>query len=244
MPDGVWLYGAMDGDAASPPGGRGVDRAHAVELVRHAGLAAVTSRVGLDEFGEDALQVSLEDLGKLEALARAHERVLDDALRGGAVVPFRICTIYESDERVREMLAREREHLAGALARLRGKAEWGVKAYAPAASASPAAAPRSGAGYLARKRAERDSAQVAHERLDATVESVHERLRAAAAAAIVSPAQDRRLSGHADEMVLNAAYLVADADIAAFRALVAELTADYGVPLELTGPWPAYHFSG
>ena len=58
-----------------------------------------------------------------------------------------------------------------------------------------------------------------------------------------SPAQDRRLSGHQGEMVLNASYLVADADVPAFHSLVAELAASYGVPLELTGPWPPYHFS-
>jgi Gas vesicle synthesis protein GvpL/GvpF len=242
MADGVWLYGVLDGATADRPGGRGVDPAHPVEIVRHAGLAAVTSRVDLDEFGEDALHAALEDLDRLEALARAHERVLDEALRCGAVVPFRMCTIYEGEQRLRAMLERERESLAAALRRLRGKAEWGVKAFAPAAAVT-APTPRSGVEYLARKRAERDATEAAHERLGATIESVHERLRGAAADAILSPAQDRRLSGHQGEMVLNASYLVADADVAAFHSLVAELAACYGVPLELTGPWPAYHFS-
>jgi hypothetical protein len=76
------------------------------------------------------------------------------------------------------------------------------------------------------------------------IASVHERLSEHASGAVLSPAQDRRLSGHAAEMVLNAAYLVARADAPAFHALVDELAARHGVPLELTGPWPAYHFSG
>jgi Gas vesicle synthesis protein GvpL/GvpF len=59
--------------------------------------------VSLDEFGERGLRDSLEDLDRLEALARAHERVLDEALRMGAVVPFRICTVYAGAERVHEM---------------------------------------------------------------------------------------------------------------------------------------------
>jgi hypothetical protein len=47
-------------------------------------------------------------------------------------------------------------------------------------------------------------------------------------------------------MVLNAAYLVADGDVEGFRALVADLAGHHrngGVEVELTGPWPAYHFS-
>jgi hypothetical protein len=243
MPDAVWIYGVEDGAAAGPPPGRGVDPAHPVELVRHAGLAALTSRVNVDEFSEDALRQSLEDLEKLEALARAHERVLDDALDCGAIVPFRICTIYSSEDRVREMLEREREPLAQALGRLRGKSEWGVKAFAPEAAPPPATAPASGAEYLARKRAERAAIETSRQTLETAMQAIHERLAAETAGAVLSPAQDRRLTGRAGEMVLNAAYLVPDAAVPEFRQLIAELERIFGVPLEVTGPWPAYHFS-
>jgi hypothetical protein len=243
MSEAVWIYGVEDGAAAGPPPGRGVDPAHPVELVRHAGLAALTSRVNGEEFNEDALREALEDLDRLEALARAHERVLDDALTGGAIVPFRICTIYSSEDSVREMLERERKTLADALGRLRGKSEWGVKAFAPEAARPPTSAPASGAEFFARKRAERTAAESSRRALEAATDAIHERLAAETAGAVLSPPQERRLTGRAGEMVLNAAYLVTDADVAAFRKLIAELERTYGVPLEVTGPWPAYHFS-
>jgi hypothetical protein len=194
------------------------------------------------------LRESLEDLDRLEALARAHERVLDEALRMGAVVPFRICTVYEGAERVREMLEREHEPLTAALRRLRGTAEWGVKAYVVARGegGTTAAAPVSGADYLARKRTARDAADRARRGQDATVDAVHARLREKAAGAVLSPPQDRRLSGREGEMLLNAAYLVADADVEVFGALFAELAGRLraqGLELALTGPWPPYHFS-
>jgi hypothetical protein len=47
-------------------------------------------------------------------------------------------------------------------------------------------------------------------------------------------------------MLLNAAYLVADADAEAFASVVAELAgrlSGEGLELALTGPWPPYHFS-
>jgi hypothetical protein len=246
--EGLWVYGVLDGDVARPPPTRGVDRARAVELIRHADLAAAASPVPLDEFGEEGLRQSLEDLDRLETLARAHERVLDEALRMGIVVPFPICTVYEDAERVREMLEREREPLAAALRRLRGTAEWAVKVYlVESESREPvAAAPASGTDYLARKRSARDAGETARRDLEATVEAVHARLRERAAGSLVIPPQDRRLSGHRGQMLLNAAYLVPDADAdefaSLFKAIVCGLRAK-SLELALTGPWPPYHFS-
>jgi hypothetical protein len=239
MADAVWVYGVQDAATARPPTGSGVDPAHPVEHVRHAGLVAIASRVDLERFSADALRESLEDLDTLGVLARMHDRVLGDALAAGAVVPFPICTIYASKDRVRAMLTRERASLTQTLERLRGRAEWGVKAYAPAAPAPAAPAATTGAEYLARKSAVRRDRNA----FDAAVVAVHEALAAAADAAVLRPPQDPRLTGRDEEMVLNGVYLVADADSAAFRALVADLAGGHQLPLEITGPWPAYHFS-
>jgi hypothetical protein len=246
--EGLWVYGVLDGDVAGPPPCRGVDDAHAVELIRHADLAAAASPVSLAAFGEERLRESLEDLGRLEALARAHERVLDEALRTSTVVPFPICTVYEGAEHVREMLEREREPLAAALRRLRGTAEWAVKVYLVERedSRTAAAAPASGTDYLTRKRTARDAAETARRGLEATVEAVHARLRELATGAVLIPTHDRRLSGHEGQMLLNAAYLVADADAEAFASLFAAIVCGLrakSVELSLTGPWPPYHFS-
>ena len=249
-PLALWVYGVVHGDAPDPPRRAGVDEHHAVELVRHGGLAAVASAVGLAEFRPEALEQRLEDLDRVAALARAHQRVLDDTLRLGPVVPLPICTICTSADRVREMLDGEGPSLAEALRRLSGKAEWGVKAYLDAGRASPAQAapaPRSGVDYLARKRDERDAADAARGAVDAIVELIDGGLRALAVGAVLSPAQDPRLSGEEREMVLNAAYLVSEARTEDFHSRVRSLARRHardGLVLELTGPWPAYHFTG
>jgi hypothetical protein len=151
------------------------------------------------------------------------------------------------------MLDRERRPLLDALRRVSGKAEWGVKVYlVPRAQAeqpasAPGERPASGIEYLSRKRAERDTAEVARRATEATVEQIHDSLREHALEATVSPPQDPHLSGDEREMVLNAAYLVRDAGADAFGSLVAGLArrhAPDGVVIELTGPWPAYHFAG
>jgi hypothetical protein len=77
------------------------------------------------------------------------------------------------------------------------------------------------------------------------VAEIHARLSERAAAAALSRPQDRRLSGREAEMVLNAAYLVPTEEADAFRGVVEELGREHdpdGLQLELTGPWPPYHF--
>ena len=54
---------------------------------RKGGLAALVSRVPLSEYGEEPVRARLEDPDWLEAKARAHEAVLEGALRPGAGRP-------------------------------------------------------------------------------------------------------------------------------------------------------------
>jgi hypothetical protein len=125
--------------------------------------------------------------------------------------------------------------------------EWGVKGYLTSerAAAARTGAPASGTDYLLRKRQARDAAESAHEAADALVAGIHQDLARRAGAAVLSRPQDRRLSGHDGDMVLNASYLVPAAEVDAFTALVEELGELHrgsGVQLECTGPWPPYHF--
>jgi hypothetical protein len=80
----------------------------------------------------------------------------------------------------------------------------------------------------------------------AAADDVHARLAEHATDAVLAKPQDRRLSGHEGEMVLNAAYLVAEERADGFRAVVEQLAARYerdDLHFQLTGPWPAHHFT-
>jgi gas vesicle protein GvpL/GvpF len=237
----LWAYGVVPAAATAVPDVPGV-AGRPVERIAHDGLAALVTPVPAERFTGAALQERLEDLDELEALARGHEAVLEGVLRAGDLVPFRMCTIYRAPDTVRHMLATEGERLQRALARLRGKAEWGVKAFAaPAAASVPAAQPASGTEYLRRRSAERRQVAQDGDALAAAVAGVHARLAERACAAVLAPPQDRRLSGRDAEMVLNASYLVERERARDFAGLVDTLGGD-GFALELTGPWPAYHF--
>ena len=207
---------------------------------------------------EAQLHENLNDVDWLEDKARAHERVLDEALARTTVVPMRLCTIYSSASQVQEMLSREHEVLADALRRLKGKTEWGVKLLADPEALEQAAsreaearleeegtAASTGAAYMREKAREARVREAADQIAETWAQGAHERLAEAASEALLNPLQNPEVSGHTGEMLLNGVYLVDDEDEDRFRRVVDELSEEYsrvGAKVELTGPWPPYNF--
>jgi hypothetical protein len=250
--EALWAYGVTRAGSPAPAGAEGV-AGPPVELVEEGGLALLASRVPLDDFGEAPLKRNLNDLAWLERVARAHEAVLERALAGATVVPLRLCTIFEGEDGARRMLAERAGELSAALDALEGREEWSVKlladpealARAAGGAREPAEAPGSGAAYLLGRRAERDDRAAAARLATSVAEDVHAGLRAAAADAVLRPPQNRDLSGHEGEMLLNGAYLVDDP--ARLREAVEALRERHrhlGARIELSGPFPPYSFVG
>jgi hypothetical protein len=250
----------VDAEAALPLEGlRGVDGQAPIERVESGGLAALVSRVPRATFDAEPLREHLDDLAWLEQTARAHEAILDVALGAATVVPLRLCTIYESPERVRAMLGGDRAALTEALAFLAGREEWGAKVLIDAERLAEHAragddgdtderdvAPRSeGGAYLERRRQDRHLRERVQALAAHVAEDAHARLGAHAVEAVRQPPQNRELSGHQGEMVLNAAYLLDAGAVGALRREAAALEAehgDVGAHVEVTGPWPPYNF--
>ena len=126
----VYLYGvARDLDPAALGDAAGVAGAP-VRGVVAGELTALVSTVALADYGEAALRANLEDLGWLEATARAHHDVVDRAAHAAPTALVRIATIYRDDARVSEVLAAQGERFTEILDLISGRSEWGVKAYA------------------------------------------------------------------------------------------------------------------
>jgi Gas vesicle synthesis protein GvpL/GvpF len=250
----VYVYGVVDGrgqgDAPRTPPGIG---GRPVRFLGRGDLWAAVSPVPADEFGDDVLKRQLNDLTWLEQTAREHESVVEALLDAGPVVPMRLCTIFLDEGRVGSMLEREAPQLRRALERVRDAEELGVKVIAgpPAADETdggeelPTAASEGQAYFRGRQR-ERDRAEQRREQLTAWSAEVHEELAGAALDDCLNPPSSRELESYDGEMVLNGAYLVATADVPAFRrrvAALAERHRPHGLDMRLTGPWPPYNFT-
>jgi hypothetical protein len=252
--DAVWLYCVARADAAHGDGGPGVDPAGATTWLRDGDLALLTSRVPLAEFGEEPLRRNLNDLAWLERVARAHEAAIEAALEQTTIVPLRLCTIFADEDAARRMLAEQRATFAAALEALDGRVEFSVKLLVDREKleatlrepAGPVAEePGSGAAYMLLRREERKLREAADRRAAELAEDVHARLQDWAQDARTRPAQNRELSRHEGDMILNGAYLVDRSKASQLRELVGELQErhrDAGARLELGGPYPPYNF--
>src|SRR6185295_12729893 len=103
----------------------------------------------------------LTDLEWVSRCAIAHESVVERWIRAQAVVPMKLFTIFESDERALGYVRQQRRRLDRIIRRVAGRCEWGVRirlASPPAPQRQPKQA-TSGTGYLAAKKQVRDTAR-------------------------------------------------------------------------------------
>jgi hypothetical protein len=257
--DALWAYYVARAGTGEPEGAVAVDDAHPVERVEAGRLTAFVSRVPLSEFGEEPLRRNLNDFPWLERIARRHEAVLEAGIASATVVPLRMCTIFADEESVARMLEEQQAAFSGALDALDGREEWAVKVLvdrptleAAARATDPALAPQagvaegSGAAYFGQRRVERQLRETAERIAADLAEDVHLRVSARAVGAVVNRPQNRRLSGHEGDMVLNGAYLVDRDRAGELPALVAELRSRHerlGARVELSGPLPPFNFA-
>lgn len=214
-----------------------------VRAVSGAGLHAVVSPVPAAEFAQDRIDDRLQDLDWLTSTARAHHRVVDQIGRATDVAPLALATVFTDDDRVRAALAERRAGFEAVLDRVHGRAEWGVKAWAPQpAAAAPGDRPTSGAEYLRRRRAAVGAAEAYTEEAFRAAEELHDAVATSSVDARRHRVHDPALTGRTEQMVLNAAYLVDAAGTDGWRRTV-EAAATSALVVEVTGPWVPYSFA-
>ena len=216
-------------------------------------LWLIATEAPLPRYGEAALAGVVRDLEAVSRCAVAHSAVVTHFARRGPVLPFRLLTLFASDERALAQIRRRRAGIERRLTHVAGRAEWGVQVRLDAGGAGPPrrariAARRQTAGlspgtrFLELRRREREAT------------------RGVAAGARPAAARlYRALARHADDarqrplvpvdgrpaLLLDAAFLVPARAAALFRAAVraqAAQAAGRGLRVRLTGPWPPYSF--
>ncbi|WP_440064029.1 GvpL/GvpF family gas vesicle protein [Streptosporangium sp. OZ121] len=249
MPEaGTYLY-AIARDVGRVLPGHVVGVAGApVRAITHQGLVAYVSPVPLEEFGEEPLRRSLEDLDWVGGTARAHNRVVEAVAEEAPTAPVRLVTVYSTEDQVRDLLRRRHDDFTELLAHVTGCREWGVKAYAepgtdaPRAEEAPAKTDSPGRAYLERRRASLRGREDAWRRAARRAEDIHAALLSVSVAGHRHRPQDPQLSGREEVMLLNGAYLVAEDRREEFTAAVDALRSQ-GIEMQLTGPWAPYSFT-
>jgi hypothetical protein len=189
----------------------------------------------------------------LGEVAIGHESIVERFVKAPALLPAKLFTLFHDDDRALAHVTGDRRRIAKILDRVAARVELGVrvsldeaKALRKAESeAKKAARGSTGAGFLLRKKKVQEVARAGSEIARDTAADVHDRLADRAVDAV-----KKEIAGTADggqsRLLLDAAYLVEVKRAAAFRKeakALARAASREGLALELTGPWPPYHFS-
>ena len=206
---------------------------------------AVVADAPLDRFSSERLEQDLQDLEVVSRHAVAHASVVEFFFRKSTVIPLKLFTLFSGDERVKAQLASRSAALRKLFARLRGREEWGVRITVdPLSSDRTASRPfASGRDYLAIKKRLLDESgappPAVVKEANAALTSLGRMVAGVRKETFPAPGRNR-------PFVIGASFLVPAKKRGAWNTHVAKVTAalaTHGHRLELTGPWPPYHFA-
>ncbi len=196
------------------------------------------------------LQEGTADLQWLSEIARRHHKIIAALARCAAVLPMRLGVLFESRETLIAKIAPYEANAAEFLRRIEDRQEWAVKLYVdpggqPAVPPPAQAARGVGAQYLAAKAQRMERRRQLDSTIQQTASTVEDRLTGIADSWHRLRPLPQIFTARQEKMVWNGAFLLAKSGIAAFHAACERLRRDLlslGVIVEITGPWPPYHF--
>jgi hypothetical protein len=224
----VYLYAITESSEAPQRTGL---RGSSLRAIGEDGVFAIVS-----EHRDLRIEAAEEDLW-------AHEDVVEDLMDRSAVLPMRLGSTLPDEAAVRATLRERRREFEGALERVRGAVELGVRALIDGEQKEgPTVEPAEPSTGMAGNEAGPGTAYM-FARLE------RERRGASAAARIHEPLatlarQSTRRLGSQPQPLLHASYLVDRERVEAFRARVEQLSDEEDeATIVCTGPWPPYSFS-
>jgi len=233
---------------AAPAGLPGAGRPRAIDA--GGGLWLVAADAPLERYGEKPIERGLRDLAWVSSVAVPHEAVVEHVAKNGTVVPMKLFTLFRSDARALEHVAKRRKRIDRLVERIDGREEWGLRvlldetaALRRARDEAQAVAPGApGAAFLLRKKKEHDLAREVIEHARDRADGLFELLAVQADDARRRPPPPGEIG---KRVLLDAAFLLQRKKAKAFQTKVraeAKKLADRDYQLTLTGPWPAYTF--
>jgi len=248
---GCYVYAVVSGDGTGADAAEGIEPGGPVEVISVGDISAVVSEVDVDVMRTHGANPDVADDGWLARAARAHEGVVCAAFRSAPTIPMRFGVVHPTRDDVERLLGQHADSFRRELQRLEGTAEWGVKIYADrrrlasyVGSARDVAEPAADGGraYLLRERARRTVDQEIQAFVAERVAQITTSLEQVATDAVTGPVS--AVVGEAP--VFSGFYLVSLGDESQLEEIVGNFAGggdEAGLTTQLSGPWPAYHFT-
>ncbi len=230
-------------------------------------LEAVTSEVSIEEFSSAEIQKKAnEDLGWIKGKAQIHEKVIERAMRPDhssliPVIPMQFGVIFRTRKKLMETLYENLEKFRESLKNLIGREEWGVKVYLDEKvfdeflgseneelliQKREAEALPKGLAFFAKKKIDYKAEEIKEQELAKITSEISEGLAGTAVTQIKAKILDKDFTMSPNEMILNGFFLLEEKRLKEFKSKTEEFKkrfSPFGIELEISGPWPSYHFA-
>jgi hypothetical protein len=246
---------------------RGIDRKKGIFTIIHRELEAVVSRVESEEFASrETARNTIEDVNWIKEKAIIHEEVIEEAMKEGnrltSVIPMRFGIIFKDKTHLIEALDKDYAGFKKILNKIRGKQEWSVKAYMFDRKKLEQAIKENsyqlkqkeeemadmseGMAYFMEEELKEAISGEINRTLDDLTGYVIEELKEVAEESVKTKILDSAITGKAEKMVINTAFLVQEDKIDKFKENLENIDDDLkkkGIYLEYSGPWPPFNFT-
>jgi hypothetical protein len=256
---GVYLYCFAHPTVAGQIEAAGIDDRTEVTSLTVGEVAAVFSKVSLEDFIGPSGDANLRDLSWIVPRARQHERVVEAVMNLSPVLPARFGTVLSCRSVLEQLAAGSAEKIRQFLDRMVSREEWSIKAFldVPKAvgwmltsQAAPVETPERdhvspGVGYIQGKRLRTCARRRVDDWSRRTAEEIGRLIAIHAVDVRPLRLQSGGTSGKDGKMILNCALLVSQDRVAELRERASEIEAGYadaGLSLSISGPWPPYSF--
>ena len=259
MSTGIYLFCLTPETTLPELKGTGIDGLHPLLTEAIGDVAAIFSEVALEDFAGPEAQDRMEDLTWIGPRALRHEEVIMDVMEVGPVLPVRFGTVFSSLDAMKEPLRRHRAILSEFFRETAGKKEWAFRGYVNmpqaraqvlaerlAAEKEQLAGLTPGKRYFLEQRIKDAVNKEMASRLKGLGNQIVTSLQDLSAAFHERRLLAKEVTGREEEMFFHGAFLVRDASMEDMQRLLSDWNAahqDAGLLLELSGPWPPYHFA-
>ncbi|WP_067726050.1 GvpL/GvpF family gas vesicle protein [Oceanobacillus damuensis] len=260
----IYLYGiipAEENDSSPLPSLKGLDGESEVYSIPFGEIEAVVCELDAAEYGEKELEKKTNDANWLHQKAFHHHEALMKLYEKYPIIPMKFGTIYSGAESLKNTIDSHKPNMIELLDGITDKEEWIMKIYCEADKVKDAVAGHNetietkkeeiasmspGRQYLEKRKLNQLIDQEAEKEKQTFSEKIHDELAALSVDNEVKKNWNKDVTGRVEEMCWNSVYLLEKSAVEDFISVIKKLQEKWtesGWQIEVTGPWPSYHFA-
>ncbi|WP_409274771.1 GvpL/GvpF family gas vesicle protein [Neobacillus sp. SCS-31] len=265
MGDLIYLYGLVPTKEAqdrSLPDYKGFDGRREIYSLSIGNITAVVCKLDSTEYSEQSIEDRINnDMEWLQEKAFHHHETVLNLSKMFTIIPLKFCTLYKSEDSLEQAVLSNTAKMEQTFSLLADNEEWNVKIYCndqllkQQVSETNAAIEEKraeisrlskGKQFFEKKKLETLIEAELEEEKNRVSEKVHLHLSEIALEGNVKKTWGKDVTGRKDNMAWNGVYLVPKSKVEPFLEQIQQYEKELketGWHFEVTGPWPAYHFS-